>query len=264
LAQALFLSTSGDFDPGFLPMSSPGQTPVQPAPLEPGLPNLARAIRGTKAVKIVALGSSTMEGEGGIVAFPYRLEAALWKAYQDRHPNHRRMIDVLNRGIGGEEAPKEFDRMKEDVLAEKPCLVIWQIGTNSVWQKPADNPPPREKTISSLCDGIDQLHAEGNIDIILMDPQFVPAMLTPELLSATNAMVSAIATVASEKKVNLFRRFDLMKAWHEVGQIPIDALVDQSDGNHLHDSDWATQSLAFALSDLMWDALDKVLTPEPS
>jgi hypothetical protein len=89
--------------------SSPPQIPAQPVPLEHGLPNLAKAIGGMEAVKIVALGSSTMEGEGGIVAFPYRLEAALRKAYQDRHPNQRRMIDVLNRGIGGEEAPKELD-----------------------------------------------------------------------------------------------------------------------------------------------------------
>lgn len=65
--------------------SSPPQIPVQPFPLEYGLPNLARAIRGTAAVKIVALGSSTMEGEGGIVAFPYRLEAALRQEYWNRH-----------------------------------------------------------------------------------------------------------------------------------------------------------------------------------
>jgi hypothetical protein len=243
--------------------SSCPQTPVQPAPLKPGLPNLAAAIAGTDPVKIVALGSSTMEGEGGIVAFPYRLEAALRQTYLNRHPNQRRMIDVINRGIGGEEAPQELLRMKKDVLLEKPCLVIWQIGTNAVWQKDPDT-PTAEQTISALRKGIDQLQEAGQIDIVLMDLQYTPAMLTPELLSATNAMVSAIATVASEKKVNLFRRFALMKAWNEIGQIPIEALVDQSDGNRLHDSDWATASLAFALNELMWDAIDKVPAPQPS
>ena len=243
--------------------SSCPQTPVQPAPLKPGLPNLAAAIAGTDPVKIVALGSSTMEGEGGIVAFPYRLEAALRQTYLNRHPNQRRMIDVINRGIGGEEAPQELLRMKKDVLLEKPCLVIWQIGTNAVWQKDPDT-PTAEQTISALRKGIDQLQEAGQIDIVLMDLQYTPAMLTPELLSATNAMVTAIATVASEKKVNLFRRFALMKAWNEIGQIPIEALVDQSDGNRLHDSDWATASLAFALNELMWDAIDKVPAPQPS
>jgi lysophospholipase L1-like esterase len=238
--------------------SSPPQIPVQPFPLEPGLANLAKAMGGAEAVKIVALGSSTMEGEGGIVAFPYRLEAALRKAYLDRHPNQRRMIDVLNRGIGGEEAPKEFGRMDRDVITEKPRLVIWQIGTNSVWQKPADNPPSREETISRLCDGIEQLHSEGSIDIILMDPQFVPALLTSELSDATNAMVSAIADVASDKKVNLFRRFELMKAWHELENIPIDTMVDPTDPSRLHDSDWATQRLANDLSKVIFDAVDRL------
>jgi len=236
--------------------NSPAQIPVQPAPLEPGLPNLAGAIAGTKAVKIVALGSSTMEGEGGIVAFPYRLEAVLRQTYLGRHPNQRRMIDVLNRGIGGEEAPKELGRMEKDVLAEKPDLVIWQIGTNAVWQKDADT-PSTEKTIDALREGVDRLQEAGKIDIVLMDLQYTPAMLTPELLNATNAMVSAIAKVASEKKVNLFRRFELMKGWHKLEGRSFDTMVDPTDPNRLHDSDWATIQLADALNKVIWVEIDK-------
>jgi hypothetical protein len=241
--------------------SSPPQIPVQPAPLEYGVPNLAKAIAGTDAVKIVALGSSTMEGEGGIVAFPYRLEAALRQEYWNRHgQKKKRMIDVINRGIGGQEAPDEFKRMDPDVTAEKPCLVIWQIGTNSVWQGPDNKPPPpsQDETIGALYEGIEQLSKVGNIDIILMDPQFVPAMLTPATLDATNAMVSAISQVASDKKVNLFRRFELMKAWHQLEGISFDRMVDPTDENRLHDSDWATQQLANDLSKIIFDAVDRL------
>jgi lysophospholipase L1-like esterase len=115
--------------------SSPPQIPVLPAACEYGLPNLAEALRGAGPVKIVALGSSTTAGEGGIVAYPYRLEALL----REKYP--KVMIDVLNRGIGGEEAPVELARMDRDVIAEKPRAVIWQIGTNSVWQSAEQNPP---------------------------------------------------------------------------------------------------------------------------
>jgi hypothetical protein len=45
------------------------------------------------------------------------------------------MIDVLNRGIIGEEAPQELTRMRADVIAEAPVLTIWQVGTNAVWQR---------------------------------------------------------------------------------------------------------------------------------
>ena len=36
---------------------------------------------------------------------------------RDKYANQR--IDVINRGVGGEEAPKELDRMNRDVIAEK-------------------------------------------------------------------------------------------------------------------------------------------------
>ena len=45
------------------------------------------------------------------------------------------MIDVLNRGIGGQEATTELSRFEPDVLAEAPALVIWQVGTNAVFRK---------------------------------------------------------------------------------------------------------------------------------
>jgi hypothetical protein len=81
------------------------------------------------------------------------------------------LIDALNRGIGGEEAPKERNRLEKHVLNAKSCLVIWQMGTNSVWQGPADNSPSHDDTISALRDGIEQLQNAETIDIILMDPQ---------------------------------------------------------------------------------------------
>lgn len=240
--------------------SSPPQIPVQPFPLKYGLPNLAKAMGRTEAVRIVALGSSTMEGEGGIVAFPYRLEAALRQEYWNRHgQKKKRMIDVINRGIGGEEAPSEFDRLESDVIAEKPHLVIWQLGTNSVWQSPETKPPPpsQDETIAAVRKGIDRLHEGRKIDIILMDLQYVPAALTPATCKATNDMVSAIAEVASEKKVNLFRRFELMKAWHKLEGISFDTMIDPTDPNRLHDSDWATQRLVNDLSKVIFDAVYK-------
>ncbi len=46
------------------------------------------------------------------------------------------MIDVLNRGMGGQEAPiDELARFEPDVIGEAPALVIWQVGTNAVFRK---------------------------------------------------------------------------------------------------------------------------------
>jgi len=235
--------------------SSPPQIPVQPAPFEYDLPNLAEAIKAASSVKVVALGSSTTAGEGGIVAYPYRLEAVL----RDNYANRR--IDVLNRGVGGEEAPKERDRIDRDVIDEKPRLVIWQMGTNAVWQSKEDNPPSHDETIAALRQGIRRLRDERSIDIILMDPQYVPAMLTQVTRAATDRMVFAIAEVSRKEEVNLFRRFELMKGWHEAENISFDRLVDPGDNTRLHDSDWATQQLTAVLGNLI---LARVPIPAPS
>jgi lysophospholipase L1-like esterase len=101
--------------------------PVHAAPFAHRLPNFASRLSGNGPIKVVAIGSSSTAGEGGIVPYTYRVETALRAKYAGR------MIDVLNRGISGQEAPEEFDRMQADVIDEKPALVIWQLGTNAVW-----------------------------------------------------------------------------------------------------------------------------------
>src|SRR5947199_2947638 len=86
------------------------------------LRNLAKRFAGGGPVRIVAIGSSSTAGVGGIVPWPYRLEMALRERFRDRQPGL--MIDVLNRGKGGEEATLELKRFGSDVIAEAPALAI--------------------------------------------------------------------------------------------------------------------------------------------
>ena len=86
-------------------------------------------------------------------------------------------------------------------------------------------------------------------------------MLTQATRDATDRMVSAIADVSRDETINLFRRFRLMKAWHEVEKISFDRIVDPGDETRLHDSDWATQQLTEALGNLI---LARVPKPAPS
>src|ERR1700750_1642094 len=74
------------------------------------LQHLADAIKRQRKIKIVAIGSSSTQGVNGVVPFPQRLELALRSRY------YGRMIDVVNRGIGGQEAPEELARFDSDVL----------------------------------------------------------------------------------------------------------------------------------------------------
>ena len=213
--------------------------PVHADALDQPLVNFASSLSGTRPVRIVALGSSSTAGEGGIVPYPYRLEAAL------RAKHNGRMIDVLNRGKGGEEAPAEVARMPDDVLSENPSLIIWQIGTNAVWQ-PGHDLKQVEVAIANGLALLDNLHA----DVILMDLQYAPALLTQDKIDATRYMLSAIDRLAAAgKRVNVFHRFDMMRKWHELEGNSFDRIIDPNDEMRLHQSDWSAQRIGYELGE---------------
>lgn len=184
------------------------------------LPHLADSLKQQRKIKIVAIGSSSTAGEGDIVPFPFRLELVLRKRYPGR------MIDVVNRGIGGQEAPEEFSRIESDVLAEAPALTIWQAGTNAIYHRDLYDPPSVAGTIAA---GV-SLMKRLPMDVILMDLQYVPALLDAKERD-TRAMVSLISSVAASAAVNLFPRFALMERWSVADGIPLADLVDP-DGPH--------------------------------
>jgi acyl-CoA thioesterase I len=70
------------------------------------LAHLTDSLKRRQDIKIVAIGSSSTAGEGGIPPYPGRLELAMRKRFPDCR------INVLNRGIGGQEAPSEFARFE--------------------------------------------------------------------------------------------------------------------------------------------------------
>jgi GDSL-like Lipase/Acylhydrolase family len=222
--------------------SDPSKIPVEPIPFEHGLTHFARSlIRGRP--KIVAIGSSTTAGEGNIKPYPERLLSFL----QAEYPNAK--ITMVNQGIGGQEAPNELLRFDTDVIAEKPDLVIWQVGTNAVWQGPDQKPPPSsfDETAKAIRDGLVKLRDETRADVILMDLQYAPAVLTPATKDKALAMVEVISQLAHDAGVNVFRRFAFMKGLYQVERVSFDRMVDPTDNNRLHDSDWATQRVAWAV-----------------
>jgi hypothetical protein len=201
------------------------------------LPHLTQSLKRQRNIKIVAIGSSSTAGEGKIVPYPCRLEVEL----RDRF--HGRMIDVLNRGIGGQEALDELSRFDPDVIGEAPALVIWQVGTNAVFRLGQYS---FDDVAASIATGLERL-AGLDIDVVLMDLQYTTAIVGPDKIKAAEDMVSRISDAAENAHVNLFRRFALMRRWCCDGGIPIAELIDPTDPDKLHMSDWATNCVTQAL-----------------
>ncbi len=154
--------------------------------------------------------------------------------------------------------------MERDVIAEKPSLVVWQVGTNAVWQGQEQwRGQSPEETVAAIRAGLARLRQVPDMDIVLMDLQYVPALLTADKIGAANQMVASIAAEADAAGVNLFGRFAMMKAWHEVERVSFDTMVDPTDPTRLHDSDWSTQRLAWSLKDAILDGVAAAMSSVP-
>lgn len=199
------------------------------------LPRFAAALRGKEPVKIVAMGSSSTAGREDVVAYPARLEMYLRRKYGNPY------IDVVNRGRGSEEAIEQLLRFDSDIFAEKPSLVIWQVGTNAVFHK-----YNLDGVAARIAEGLERLQ-QYSVDVVMMDPQYVTAMLLDDKADASDRMVSLIAGAAEKVRVSVFRRWALMRHWHVQNNISFERMLDRGDSDKLHQSDWSTQRLAIAL-----------------
>jgi hypothetical protein len=210
-----------------------------------GLRNFARRLAGSGSIKIVAIGSSSTAGEGDIVPYPYRLETALRARYSNR------MIDVLNRGIISQEAPDELKRMRDDVIAEAPALVVWQVGTNAVWQKGHN----LDDVADAIAQGLTLLGSQPSMDVVIMDLQYAPALLTNDKIDATRRMQSLIQQLAAAgNRVNVFRGFDLMQKFLMLERHSFDLIIDPTDENRLHQSDFSARRIGYELAAVIADA----------
>jgi len=232
-----------------MPEPRPCATHPEIVKLDHELPRFAEALRRQRKIKVVAFGSSSTAGtRDGVQPYPPRLETLLRR--QDQF--FGRLIDVINRGVGGQEAPEEFSRIEADVIAEAPALVIWQVGTNAIF-KDSYNIAEVQATFEA---GLDVLAALP-LDVVVMDSQFTQAIANKP--KRADDFMSMIAKVTTGRKVNLFRRFALMKRWVDDG-IPLPELDDGKE-NNLHTGEWATGCVTQALFEAIIDALARTPTP---
>ena len=197
------------------------------------IPHTARLLAARKPIKIVALGSSSTYGAGAsspAAAYPNRLAQELARRFPGQE------FTVLNRGVNGEEITDMVSRLDTAVLAEHPDLVLWQVGTNSVLRDLALPPQSVE-----LHGGLQRLMASG-ADVVLIDPQYAPRVITK---SNCENMVKLISASAKAEHVNIFHRFELMRRWYLVDHLAFESFVSV-DG--LHMNDWSYACLAKALS----------------
>ena len=217
-------------------------TPLDLIRLANPLPHLAQKIAAGDAITIVAIGSSSTSGAGAsspAANYPSRLSVEL----QQHFP--KSSFTMHNRGVNGEEIGDMLARFDSSVIAAKPDLVLWQLGTNAVI---------RGHQLGDhgllIREGLAKIHAIG-ADVVLIDPQFAPKVIAkPD----AESMVALISATAKQEDVDLFRRFELMHHWRDVGHLAFETFVSP-DG--LHMNDWSYACMAKGLGNAIAEAAQR-------
>lgn len=194
-------------------------------------------------IRIVALGASSTKGFGAsspAAAYPNRLQAELARLL----PNKK--ITVHNKGENGEEVTDTHKRFENDVLALKPDLLIWQLGTNEVIM----NRSPFDEIPALVHADLEKARAAG-IKIIFMDLQYAETL---EAKSGVAEMESLIATMARNENANLYKRYESMKYWIHGSHQPMNAFLYE---DHFHPNDAGYRCVAHNLADAIFEAVTR-------
>lgn len=185
------------------------------------LRRLSRAVRANRPIRVLAIGSSSTVGIGASspsATYLAKLESTLEGTFKGLD------FDVQGRGISGEVAQGAADRMKTEVEAADPDLVVWQVGTNDALRHVSI-----ESFKACLRTTLAWL-AEHRMEVVLIDPQYGEALVKD---AHYERVVAAIAEVARESRVLLVDRFEAMRELHRQRG---DGFYLTSDNLHMNDT----------------------------
>jgi acyl-CoA thioesterase-1 len=195
---------------------------------------LVAKLTGDKAVKIVAFGSSSTFGTGAsspAATYPARLEAELSRAFPSTP------VAIVNAGVVGDTAAMMLARMERDVIALRPDVVIWQVGTNDI-----DKAVPRDLLRAQIREGLARLRAAGS-DVVLMETQWYPRLGETSDWPGYRA---DLRLIAAETGTPLIQRYEMMKGWINSGLFKESDLL-AADRFHMKDMSYGCLARSLAV-----------------
>ncbi len=187
------------------------------------LTSTARAIAAKKlTILVLGAGSSTLPGPDGVKnAYPERLRLAL----AAKLPGVE--IKVATNVVAKRTTADMLKALPAALAAAKPALLVWQTATVDAMQ--AVDP---EQFSQNLDKGINTARAAG-ADVVFVNPQFSPRT---ESMIALGTYVENMRWVALQQEVPVFDRFNLMKAWSDLGTFDLYSATKKLDmAERVHD-----------------------------
>ncbi len=195
--------------PGPVPEDAAAQAPVPPDLSRecqtPGvrisgdvpLPNVTRALRLRKVIKILSIGGTS---KGGKFASDGGFQAIIEEALEKTIPGVD--VQMIDRGFSGELARQAADRIKTEVALLRPDLVLWQVGTHdALMHVPIDE---FKTTIGTALDWL----RDHDVDVVMVGLHYLRRMVPDPHYQGIRA---AIRNVAEDKKVLWIGRYEAMQ-----------------------------------------------------
>ena len=187
------------------------------------LPLVARAIAGKQlSILVVGAGSSSLPGPNGAQkSYPARLQQAL----AEKLPGVTVKVttDVKSRRT----AANMVMTLAPALAAAKPALMIWQTATVDAML--GVEPDQFSETLDK---GINMARSAG-ADVVFINPQYSPRT---DSMIALGTYVESLRWVALQQEVPVFDRFNLMKAWDNLGTFDLYSATKKLDmAERVHD-----------------------------
>lgn len=215
----------------------PCQAPNETAGTVSPLPQVATVLRPGTSLNILAVGSATMFGPEASLApgtilsqalgdnskFP--TQPKLFTGLASEHAFPMQMARALQNSVPGLEvkitvrggrnllATDMLEVMRLELATHHYDLVLWQTGTVEAVR----NVSPGEFG-QTLSEGAEAVMTAG-ANLVLVDPQYSRFLQTSSNLEPYEQNLQQLAAMPG---VVLFRRYDLMRAWANEGQIDLE------------------------------------------
>lgn len=186
------------------------------------LPRAAKAIAAKRlTILVVGAGSSQLPGAAAKRAYPARLQQSL--AAKLPGVEVKVVTDVKPTRTAA-----EMVRTLPPALAEaKPALMVWQTATVDAMQGVDPD------HFSQMLDKGINIARSAGADVIFVNPQYSPRT---ESMIALGTYVENMRWVALQQQVPLFDRFNLMKAWSDLGTFDLYSATKKLDmAERVHD-----------------------------
>lgn len=170
----------------------PADQLASPAPL----PHVVAALKSSRELHILAIGSPIGVGRGPRKSYPVVLENLLERALTGID------VTIVNRPVSGETVATASERIRTEIALSRPDLLVWQVGANDALAR-----VPPEQYQEALHDGVRWVKENG-VDVLLVGFEANPWLHDD---SEVVSIREATGRVAKAEDVLYLRRFDAMQ-----------------------------------------------------